>query len=176
MSLTLRPFCTQPTIYVKKWIPKKKYKAGIYKQSSIEVNSPPQKLRLIRKKYFTSKNWKTHKYFCLLGHILWSVSLIWYLICENWVWFNPRPPEVFFVTRPPKGGGLLQLPLWIFYTERRLIPLYLLPLYRYGSPPSIYTKMSTIKLHMTSLWRYKVSALSQIWLYWKLNFYVHENE
>ena len=62
---------------------------------------------------------------------------------------NPRPPEVSFVTRPPKRG-LLQPPPWIFYTER-LIPLHLLPVYRYGHPLSIDTKMSTIELHMTSL-------------------------
>ena len=44
---------------------------------------------------------------------------------------NPRPPEVFFVTRPPKvAGGLLQPPPWIFYIDtERLIPLYLLPVY-----------------------------------------------
>ena len=63
--------------------------------------------------------------------------------------FNPRLPEVFYVTRPPKGV-LLQPPPWIFYTER-LIPLYLLPVCRYGPPISIDTKMSTIELHMTSL-------------------------
>ena len=55
--------------------------------------------------------------------------------------FNPRPPEVFFVASPPP---------WIFYTER-LIPLYLLPVYRYEPPLSIDTFMSTIDLHMTSL-------------------------
>ena len=64
------------------------------------------------------------------------------------LYFNPHPPEVFFVTHPPKGG--LQLPTWIFHTEH-LMPLYLLPVHRYGPPLSIDTKMSTIKLYMTSL-------------------------
>ena len=63
---------------------------------------------------------------------------------------NPRPPEVFLVTRPPKGGGVVAIPSLDFYTER-LIPLYLLPVYRYGPPLSIDTKMSTIELHVTSL-------------------------
>ena len=63
--------------------------------------------------------------------------------------FNPSPSEVSFVICPPKGG-LLRPPPWIFYTEC-LIPLYLLPVYRYGPPLSIDTKMSTIELHMTSL-------------------------
>ena len=79
---------------------------------------------------------------------------------------NPLPPSVFFVTRPPKGR-LLQPPPGIFYTER-LIPLYLLPVYSYGPPLPIDTKMSTIKLHMTSLWHHKViSAPSEIWMHWK---------
>ena len=65
---------------------------------------------------------------------------------------NPRPHEVFFVTPlPNEGGGLfLQHPPWIFDRER-LIPLDLLPVYRYGSPVSIDTKISTIELHMTLL-------------------------
>ena len=65
-------------------------------------------------------------------------------------------------------GGLLQPPPWIFYTER-FIPLYLLPVYRYGHPlsHSIDTKMSTTELHMTSLWGHRVSPCSQIWMYWK---------
>ena len=66
------------------------------------------------------------------------------------LFLNPRPPEVFFITRPPKVWGLLQPPSWIFYTER-LIPLNVLPVYRYGPPLSIDTKMSTIDLHITSL-------------------------
>ena len=40
--------------------------------------------------------------------------------------FNPRPPEPFSATRPPKGG-LLQPPPWIFYNKRP-IPLCLLPI------------------------------------------------
>ena len=48
-----------------------------------------------------------------------------------------------------EGEELLQLPPWIFFTER-LISLYLLPVYRYGSLLSIDTKMSNIELDMTS--------------------------
>ena len=45
---------------------------------------------------------------------------------------------------------LLQRAAWVipFYY---LIPLYLLPVYRYGSLLSIDTRMSTFDLHMTSL-------------------------
>ena len=46
----------------------------------------------------------------------------------------------YFVTRPP----------WSFYMAC-LIPHYLLPVYRYGPPLSIDTKMSTTELHMTTL-------------------------
>ena len=63
-------------------------------------------------------------------------------------------------------GMLLQSPPRIFYTER-LIPLYLLPVYRYGPPLSIDTIMSTIKFHMTSPWRHKVSTPSEILMHWK---------
>ena len=70
--------------------------------------------------------------------------------------FNPRLPDVFFVTRPPKGGGkVVATPPWNFRTER-LIPLYLLPVYRYGPLLSIDTKMGTID---------KVSAPSEIWMH-----------
>ena len=65
------------------------------------------------------------------------------LYCDG---INPHPPKVFFVTRPQSNVGLLQPLPWIFYTEG-LIPLYLLPEYRYGPLLSIDTKMSTIKLH-----------------------------
>ena len=61
---------------------------------------------------------------------------------------NFRPPEVFSVTRPPEG--VVETPPRIFYAEG-LIPLYLLPVYRYGPFLSIDTKLSTIELHMTSL-------------------------
>ena len=76
----------------------------------------------------------------------------------------PRP-QVFFCNTSSEGG-LLQPPPWIFYTES-LIPLHLLPVYRYGPPLFIDTKISTIELQMTSPWRHKVSASSQIWMYWK---------
>ena len=81
-----------------------------------------------------------------------------------WSKVNPHPPDVFFfkhILQSGGGGELLQLPPWVFYTER-LIPLYLLPVYRYGPLLSIDTKISTIKLHMTSLWRHKISAPLQI--------------
>ena len=69
---------------------------------------------------------------------------------------------IFFVTRPPKGG-CCNPPPWNFYTEL-LIPLYLLPAYRYGPPLSIDTNMSTIELHITSLWSQRAS---EIWIHWK---------
>ena len=57
--------------------------------------------------------------------------------------FNPCSPEGFSQTYFPKGGGgLLQPPLWIINTEGH-ITLNLLPMYRYGHPLSIDTKIST---------------------------------
>ena len=92
---------------------------------------------------------------CILLYIDWvALDLLRYFFCNT-----------------SSEGGLLQPPPWIFYTEC-LIPLYLLPVYRYWPPLSTDTKMSTIELHMTSLWRHEVSAPSQIWMYckytWKL--------
>ena len=90
--------------------------------------------------------------------------------CKNFLrdlTFDPRPPEVFFVTRLPKG--LLHPPL-IFYTEH-MIPLYLLPVYRYGPPQSIDTKMSTIELHMTLLVKY-LKAQATI-PYFNFHFFTH---
>ena len=55
--------------------------------------------------------------------------------------FNPCSPEGFSQTYFPKGG-LLQPPLWIINTEGH-ITLNLLPVYRYGRPLSIDTKIST---------------------------------
>ena len=80
---------------------------------------------------------------------------------------NSCPPEVFYVTRPPKG---LWHPLPGFSKRNSLYPckfLYLLPVYRYGHPLSIHNKLSTIKLHMTSLWRHIVSAPSKMCMHWK---------
>ena len=54
--------------------------------------------------------------------------------------FNPCSPEGFSRTYFPKGG-LLQPP-WIINTEGH-ITLNLLPVYRYGHPLSIDTKIST---------------------------------
>ena len=65
----------------------------------------------------------------------------WYHLEECIFSFNPRPPEIFFVTRP-RGR--------IFYTER-LKPLYLLLVYMYGLLLPIDTKMSTIEIHITLL-------------------------
>ena len=55
--------------------------------------------------------------------------------------FNPCSPEGFSQTYFPKGG-LLQPPLWIINTEGHTT-LNLLPVYRYGHPLSIDTKIST---------------------------------
>ena len=50
----------------------------------------------------------------------------------KWIWnnlFNPRPPEVFFVTRPPKGGCCNPLPgfskrnAWYPY-KKYMLPVY----------------------------------------------------
>ena len=65
----------------------------------------------------------------------------------------------FFVTRPLKRR-IVATSSQIFYTVR-LIP-YLLPVYWYGLPLSIDTKTSTIELHMTSLWRHKLSPLGNL--------------
>ena len=82
--------------------------------------------------------------------------------------FNPRPPEVFFVTRPPREG-LLQPPPWIL--RNVWYPYILLPMYRYGPLLSIDIKMSTIEIQMSLLWLHKVSAPSQIWMCWKYTLY-----
>ena len=75
--------------------------------------------------------------------VLWDATFVFFFLLWH---FNPRPPEVFLV--PPKGGELLKpLPGFFFYTEHQ----YLLHVYRYGPLVSIDTKMSTIKLHKTSL-------------------------
>ena len=54
----------------------------------------------------------------------------------------------------------------IFYNKRP-IPSCLQQLYSYESPLSIDTKISTICLRMTSLWRHSVSVTSKFWTYWK---------
>ena len=56
--------------------------------------------------------------------------------------FNPCSPEGFSQTYFPKGGGVVATPLWIINTEGH-ITLNLLPMYRYGHPLSIDTKIST---------------------------------
>ena len=65
-----------------------------------------------------------------------------------------------------EGGGVAT-PLWIFYNKRPIgLPLCLLPMYSYQSPLSIDTKISTIGLCMTPLWRHNLSANSKFWPYW----------
>ena len=54
---------------------------------------------------------------------------------------NPCSPEGFSRTYFPKGGGCCNPP-WIINTEGH-ITLNLLPVYRYGHPLSIDTKIST---------------------------------
>ena len=77
---------------------------------------------------------------------------------------SPRPPGVFFVTRPPKGGCCNPIPrfsiqnAWYPYICYQCIGVDLL---------SIGTKMGTIEHHMTSLLLHKVSAPSEIWMHWK---------
>ena len=53
---------------------------------------------------------------------------------------NPCSPEGFSQTYFPKGGCCN--PLWIINTEGH-ITLNLIPVYRYGHPLSIDTKIST---------------------------------
>ena len=72
---------------------------------------------------------------------------------------NPCSPEGFSQTYFPKGGCCT--PLWIINTEGH-ITLNLLPVYRYGHPLSIDTKISTNHWCMTSLWRHNVSAPTKI--------------
>ena len=79
---------------------------------------------------------------------------------------NPRPPEVFSVTCPPKGG-LLQPPPPGFSIRNVLYPYVCYQciamdlLYSYESPLSIDIKISIIRLRMTSLRRHHVSATSK---------------
>ena len=89
----------------------------------------------------------------------WYVRHLLFHFCQLWA-IKPRPPEVFFVTRPPKGGCCNPLPgfsirnAWYPYIYYQYIGMDLL--YPFD------TKMSTIELHMTSLWRHKVSAPSDL--------------
>ena len=91
----------------------------------------------------------------------WIFFFFFRVIFEYFESINPPPPEVFF--HPPKGGGCCTPSLDFLYR----MPDNLLPVCRYGPPLSIDTKMSTIELHMTSLWHHKVSAPSEIWIHWK---------
>ena len=75
------------------------------------------------------------------------------------LFYIPRPPEVFFATCPPKGA--VATPSLDFLHR---MPM---PVYRYGPLLFIDTKMSTIELHMTSLWRHKASTPSEIWMHLK---------
>ena len=101
-------------------------------------------------------------------------DMIWYdMIWYDWydlifksMWvsmhgthFNPCIPEGFSPAYFPKGGCCN--PLRIINTEGH-INLNLLPVYRYGHPLSIDTKISTKLLRMTSLWRHNVSMPSKI--------------
>ena len=60
--------------------------------------------------------------------------------CSLHFFFNPCSPEGFSQTYFPKGGCCN--PPWIINTEGH-ITLNLLPVYRYGHPLSIDTKIST---------------------------------
>ena len=62
-------------------------------------------------------------------------------VAENNNLINPCSPEGFSQTYFPKGG-VVATPLWIINTEGH-IALNLLPMYRYGHPLSIDTKIST---------------------------------
>ena len=95
-----------------------------------------------------------------------SVTLKLSLLLINGVHHNHRAltlvPLKYFLWHVLRRGRVVATPPWIFYTER-LIPLYLLPVDRYGPPLFIDTKMSTTEHHMTSLCRHK------IWNLWNLD-------
>ena len=68
-------------------------------------------------------------------------NLSFYFFFYSKYYINPSSPERFFQTYCPKGG-LLQPPLRIINIECH-ITLNLLPMYSYGPPLSIDTKIST---------------------------------
>ena len=49
-------------------------------------------------------------YILEIKNILIIVRLVWSHKFESTSYFNPRPPEPFSVTRPPKGGGVVATP------------------------------------------------------------------
>ena len=98
---------------------------------------------------------KSQKY--TVGHLF-----MYYKIQLSEFIFNPCNfswgffPNIFLFLR-----GVVATPLWIINTEGH-ITLNLLPVYRYGHPLSIDTKISTNHYCMTSLWRHYVSAPTKI--------------
>ena len=79
-------------------------------------------------------------FFLFLGPTL-AREKFWSPLIDNPYSFNPCSPEGFSQTYFPKGG-VVATPLWIINTEGH-ITLNLLPVYRYGHPFSIDTKIST---------------------------------
>ena len=94
-------------------------------------------------KMFPEK-WNIRSYYFHFGKVV-------FLTC-----FNPPPSEVFFCDKSSEGGLLQPLPG--FSIRNAWYPIF---------ADTTDTKMSTIELHMTSLWLQKVCAPAEIWMHWK---------
>ena len=110
-----------------------------------------------RNNRYTMKQIRTMWYFLQINHPLSCVRHTRYILTlVSWGIFCNRSSE----------GGLLPPP-WILHMDAWYPYIYYQCIGIWTSLLSIDTKMSTSELHMTSLWRHKVSAPSQIWMYWK---------
>ena len=99
----------------------------------------------------SEKNYLNIWYLVVLSDILKKWQYQSYTTINLYLAFNPRPPEAFFVTR-----GVVATSSGFSITN----------IHSYESPLSMNTKISTICLRMTSLWRHNVSATSK-WTNWK---------
>ena len=78
---------------------------------------------------------------------------------------NPRPPEVFFVTRPPKGGGALRSPPWFSIQNA----WYSYICYQCIGMDLLYPLIPKW-VQLNFIWRHydvKISVPSEIWMHWK---------
>ena len=89
------------------------------------------------------------------------MDLKWHAYLMYMFHFHPRPPKIFSIKRPPKGGccnpSLDFLPA--------LFPNVCYQCITMGLLFPLSGQKSTIRLLMTSLWRYNVSAPSKFWKY-----------
>ena len=83
--------------------------------------------------------------------ILWISTLVIFAIKLLLIWFNPRLPQPFFVTRLPKGG--LPTSPYIFAVKPPILMILILG-DRYESPLSIDTKKEPVALHLMSQWSF----------------------